>query len=227
MASFFIIPSDTEFNNTMYELHATSNIDVTFKTSFSKQPTQGSGAQSDNIIVDPIVVKFVGVLTDVSIGGGLIDQISDRLTKWPSPFVLTIGDYIEELRQLQIEKTLFDVTFSGDATTGGKKVGLGLTNRRTNNNTLESVKKAIITVLHIHKDASLGTSWKVDITLQQENTIPGAGKTCTNPNLCDETTSAEATKKVEKEKRDIIFDDDRAYDRGAMSLVNREEALKC
>ena len=221
---FFLRPLGLPENFTKsYELHATTDIDVTFKTSFSKQPTQSSKTQSDNIVVDPIVIKFTGVLTDVAQGGGLISTIQNRAFDTDGTDVLSIGEYIEELRGLQIDKTLFDVTFAGDATTGQRA---GVFGRPTANNGLAPVQKAIITSLQIHKDASLGKSWKVNLTLQQENALASTGVVCKDPNLCTKEELAAAAKKADKKERNIIIGHDKAYDIGARTEISLKEALE-
>ncbi len=167
---FYISPIDNPF--VAYELHATTAIDVSFKSSISSQPSENSLSQSDNVVLDPVTVKFTGVLTEVKRGGGIISQVQNLVSGATED--ISIGEYITSLRSAQEDKLLFNVYFSGDAET---------------ENILDPIRSVIITDLSIHKDATLGKSWKVTLTLQEESTIGRTGE----GSRIDQTTSGDST----------------------------------
>ncbi len=149
MASFYLSPDGEP--DTRYELHATTNIKVGFSSTVTNYPIETGSAVSDNVVMNPASVSFTGVLTDVAQSKEIsitnaLNLITNKNPEVPKKLEL----YIQELRDLQFNKTVFTVFFSGDD--DGK---------------ISQINKAILTQFDINKDSSLGKSWAVDITLQE------------------------------------------------------------
>ena len=151
MASFYLQPlSDI---NSLYELHATTDISVSFGSSVTSYPIEDGADVTDNVVLEPIVVSFQGILTDVSQASSLlsVDQIINRLTSQKDEAAIKSKvEYIENLRTLQRDKELFLVYFSGD-----------------NDGELSDLETAILTGMDINKTAEIGSSWEVSVEMQE------------------------------------------------------------
>lgn len=150
MASFYLQPQDNpEF---LYELHATTEVNVTFTSSVSSYPIETGSDVSDNVVMSPAEVTFSGVLTDVKQAGSFLSlsAVTDLLTGSSPDYQITIDEYVNELRARQFNKELFYVYYSGD-----------------NDGELEDIQSAILTSLKINKDNTLGNSWNVDVTMTE------------------------------------------------------------
>lgn len=145
--NFYLQPVNSPTD--IYELHATTDIQVTFPSKVTNYPTQTGKVVSDNVVIDPETVSFTGVVTDVKQSGfSPISFVTNQFTddqgtpkKW--------SEYIEDLRRLQKQKETFYVYFSGD-----------------NDGELADFEHAILTQFDINKDVSLGNAWGVNVTLQ-------------------------------------------------------------
>ncbi len=150
MASFYLQPHDNpEF---LYELHATTDVQVTFASEVTSYPIETGSDVTDNVVMSPAEVTFKGVLTDVKQAGSYLSlsALADAITGTTPEYQITIAEYVNELRARQFNKELFYVYYSGD-----------------NAGDLEDIEIAILTSMTISKDPSLGNSWSVDVTLQE------------------------------------------------------------
>ncbi|MCP3921259.1 MAG: hypothetical protein GY714_01610 [Desulfobacterales bacterium] len=149
MASFYLTPFGEPEKK--YELHATTNINVSFSSTVTNYPIETGSSVSDNVVMNPASVSFRGVLTDVAQSKTVSITSALNLISGKNPDVpKKLEEYIKDLRDLQFKKTVFTVSFSGND--DGK---------------ISGIQKAILTKFDISKDASLGKSWEVDITLQE------------------------------------------------------------
>lgn len=150
MASFYLSPIDAP--EVIYELHATTSIQVGFSSSVTNYPIETGSSVSDNIVMNPETVSFSGFLTDVSQTAGFspITFITNLIKDNDKGSPKKLKEYIEDLRLLQFEKIVFKVFFSGDSDTFAGEIDF-----------------AILTQFDLSKDPSLGTSWGVTVTLQQ------------------------------------------------------------
>ncbi len=151
MANFYLQPQSDIMS--LYELHATTDISVSFASEVTSYPIEDGSDVTDNVVLSAIEVSFQGILTDVKQEGSLlsIDTVKNLLTSQKDEAAIKAkAEYIEDLRRLQKEKEIFLVYFSGD-----------------NDGELSDLELAILTQFDISKTAEIGSSWEVSVTLQE------------------------------------------------------------
>lgn len=148
MPNFYLQPKSYE--KLFFELHATTEISVSFPSKLTSYPIETGQEVTDNIVLEPITVSFSGIITDVgsfsSIGRNAAD---DAITNNDNNTLLSIEDYIFYLRKLRSEKEVFAVWFS-ERISG-----------------IDFIDSAILTTFDLSKTTEIGSSWNVKIGLTE------------------------------------------------------------
>ena len=150
MASFYIQPENRPA--ILYELHATTSINVSFQSTVTEYKVEKGKDVSDNVVVGAATVSFSGILTDVKQSAFTVSNfIQEELLQKIPDYQIPIDEYIEDLRARQANRERFYVYFSGDNTKEG----------------LEGIDYAILTSLDLSKTTELGNSWSIDISMKE------------------------------------------------------------
>lgn len=148
MPNFYLQPTSND--QLFFELHATTDISVSFPSKVTSYPIETGQEVTDNIVLEPVVISFTGVITDV----GRFSSIgrtsgNEAVTNSSNSTLLSIEDYVFYLRKLRDEKEVFSVFFS------------------LKNSGIDPIDYAILTGFELTKSSEQGSSWSVNVELQE------------------------------------------------------------
>lgn len=137
-----------------FELHATTEVTASFPSTLTTYPIEKGQKVTDNIITDPVTVSFTGVLSDVgnfSLLGELTNAATSAagITNTDNKTMLSLEDYIYELRKMRDDKEIFEVWFSQEK------------------NAIDPLEYAILTTFEMSKSAEQGASWSLTLELEE------------------------------------------------------------